>query len=467
MPNLGAYYLCSFLRRRALHVELINFFNAEQDLFRAMLAESPSAVAITTTFYFEAAPIVDIVQFVRRHSPTTKVIVGGPHIYNVCTDNAAAMQDDLFSEMGADIYIADSQGELTLSRVCQALRDGDDRLTDIPNVIYACDGSRFSRTARAPEHNDMNDNVVDWRLFDPKVLTPTVQTRTARSCAYKCAFCRYPVMAGTLDLVDVAVVERELQYLSSIGVTDLLFIDDTFNIPLNRFKELCRMMIKNRFGFRWFSYFRCANADSESFDLMAAAGCTGVFLGIESGDDRILKAMNKIATVHKYSNGIAQLRARNILTYASFIIGHPGETEETARNTIAFIDDAQPSFYCMETFFFDPKVPIAARAADYQLVGGGYAWSHGSMDWRQASALVEQGYRRITGSIVVPLYSFDLWSVAYLMGQGMSTDQIRRFLKVAASMLVKGLDAVGTGDPKLDTKLIDVFRDVPASVSCA
>lgn len=459
MPNLGAITLVSFLRRRGLEAELVNFYNEDKELFRQLLAARPHAVAITTTFYFEAQPIREIVDFVREHSPSTRVIVGGPHVFNICTDHPPRLQDVLFREMGADIYVFDSQGELTLSRVCRELRRPRPDLSSIPNVIHTTDGgATFVRAGREVENNDMEENTVDWSTFDAGFLAPTVQTRTARSCAYKCAFCRYPVMAGALNVTAVETVEREMRYLHSIGVTHLLFIDDTFNIPRTRFKEICRMMIRNRFNFRWFSYFRCANADPECFDLMAESGCAGVFLGIESGDDRVLKAMNKIATTDRYRDGIGRLNERGIISYASFIIGHPGETEETARSTLAFIDEVRPTFYCLESFFFDPKVPIAARAGEFGLTGRAYAWKHDGMDWRRAAELVAEGYRTIGGSTVVPLYSFDLWSIAYLMGQGVPLEQIKSFLAIAAEMLVQGVDNDTPSYPHLEERLVSVFR---------
>ena len=466
MPNLGAITLVSFLRRRGLRAELVNFYNEDKEQLRQLLAERPNAVAITTTFYFESQPIREIVDFVREHSPSTRVIVGGPHIFNICTDHAPRLQDVLFREMAADIYVYDGQGELTLSRICQELRRPNPDLASIPNVIHTTDGgATFVRSGREVENNDLEENTVDWSSFDASFLAPTVQTRTAISCAYKCAFCRYPVMAGALKVMGVDAVEREMRYLHSIGVTHLLFIDDTFNIPKARFKDICRMMIRNNFNFRWFSYFRCANADAECFDLMAESGCAGVFLGIESGDDTVLKAMNKIATADKYRDGIRRLNERGIISYASFIIGHPGETEETARNTLAFIDEVKPTFYCLESFFFDPKVPIGARAAEFGLTGRAYAWKHDGMDWRQAADLVAEGYRTIKGSTVVPLYSFDLWSVAYLMGQGVPLEQIKSFLAIAAEMLVAGANNLNPYYPEYEERLVSVFR--PASGAAA
>lgn len=465
LPNLGAHLLASFLRKHGLTAEVVNFVNADQEQLDALLARSPRAVAITTTFYFEAQPIRHLVDMVRRGSPDSTIIVGGPHIFHLCSDYQDAAQHTLFSSMGADVYVFDSQGELTLTHICQELKQPRPDLGSVPNLIYTTDGRTFHHTPRVPENNAMDETSVDWPSFAPQQLLPTVQTRTARSCAYKCAFCRYPVVAGDLNLTSLAVVERELDELKAIGVTHLLFIDDTFNIPRERFKDLCRLMIRRRYDFRWFSYFRCANADDESFELAAASGCTGVFLGIESGDSRVLRAMNKGADPNKYRYGLKRLHEAGVLTYASFIIGHPGETEETAQNTLAFIEETQPSMYCLEAYFHDPKVPIAQKAELFGLTGRAYSWQHNTMDWRRATELVEEGYRTITGSAVCPLYSFDLWSFAYLLGLGYSREQLLAFLRVTSRMLVDGLDNDNVDSERYLPELAHIFQLQPTPAS--
>jgi radical SAM PhpK family P-methyltransferase len=462
LPNLAACYLASFLRKRSFAAETVNFVNHDRDRFRDLLAQSPRAVAITTTFYFDPSPIAHLVEFVRRHSPGSRIVVGGPHIYHVCSDHPEAVQDHIFSQMGADIYVFDSQGELTLSRICAALGRQAPDLDAVPNLIYTHDNRTFRRTPREIESNDMDEGSIDWRGFSTDLLLPAVQLRTARSCAYKCAFCRYPVLAGDLSLMSLSVVERELEHLREIGVTHLLFIDDTFNIPKNRFKDLCRLMIARQFGFKWFSYFRCANADDEVFDLAGRSGCTGVFLGIESGDDRVLKAMHKTATVEKYRYGLAKLKEHGIFSYASFIVGFPGETEESARNTLSFIEDAAPDFYCLECYFHDKKVPIAARADEFGLAGRGYSWRHATMDWRRATELVEEGYRRIGSSIPLPLYCFDLWTMGYLLAQGLPLASLERFLRAAAEMLVHGMDESSPpADAGCERRLVEAFLGSP------
>src|SRR5262249_29557750 len=145
-PSLGMCYLTSFLKRREFRVEFVNFFNRDRERLASLLAKAPRSVAVTTTFYIEDDPVIEVVNFVRRHSPQTKIIVGGPHIFNRAADLDDQTLAFVFATIGADIYIIDSQGELTLGKVVDALHRGDPaRLQSIPNLMYATDGTGFHR----------------------------------------------------------------------------------------------------------------------------------------------------------------------------------------------------------------------------------------------------------------------------------------------------------------------------------
>lgn len=457
LPNLAVTYLTSYLRRRGFATEHVNFFNYEKDRLAQILADKPRVVAITTTFYVENGPISELVKYVRERSPTTKIAVGGPHIYNLCTHYDTLTQGLLFKEIGADIYIHESQGELTLSRVLAALRPGGAGLASVPNLVYFDEKKKLQRTPKEPEANDLDENVVDWTSFDPSYYAPTAQMRTARSCAFKCSFCRYPVMAGALTLTSIDVVEKEMRYLAEHGVKNLVFIDDTFNVPLPRFKELCRMMIRNRFSFDWFSYFRCGNADDAAFDLMAEAGCKGVFLGIESGDNGVLKNMNKFAKIERYAHGIGKLNERKIQSFASLIVGFPGETEATVQNTIDFVQASSPTYYRAELYFHDANAPIQERAQEFGIQSQGYAWKHATMDWKQGTAAVDRMYRTITSSTILPLYMFDFWSLPYLVGKGISLDKVKAFTEKAQPLLLRGLEDEGADTSAQRRELAALF----------
>src|SRR6201996_2009732 len=243
VASLGACYLASFLRRRGYGVELVNFFTYDRQRLAAILEDRPVAVAITTTFYFMVEPVQEIVAFVREHSPETTIVVGGPYIYNICRDSEPRLQDMLFANLGADVYINDSQGELTLSRVIGTLSQHNVKALEfVPNLIVREEGT-FKRTSRQPENNNLDAEKELWEEFDPRLVTPVTYLRTARSCAFACAFCSYPDMAGPLSLKSVETVETELKTLRAMGSRFIVFVDDTFNVPLPRFKKLLRMMI--------------------------------------------------------------------------------------------------------------------------------------------------------------------------------------------------------------------------------
>jgi radical SAM PhpK family P-methyltransferase len=442
-PNLGAAYLVSFLRRRGFHVEMINLFNTDKERFAELLATSPRAVAITTTYYVDDDPVREIVDFVREHSESTQIVAGGPYIYDVCAGNPVPVQDAFLTYLGADVYIHDSQGEATLAHLLRTFQQdgGDADLSGVPNLIYR-DGDEMVRTERKVEQNDLDSNAVDWSFFHPQFVGPTAYMRTCRSCPFSCAFCNFPAMAGEHMLADIEVVRRELRQLVNAGVKYVIFIDDTFNVPLPRFKKLCQMMIDEDFGLKWISFFRCSNADDQCFDLMARSGCLGVYLGVESGDDKVLGFMNKHAVTAKYRYGIQKLHEHGILTFASFIAGYPGETEETFLNSVRFVQETSPTFFNVQLYYHNPITPAERRREEFGLVGDHYSWEHKTMNWQQAKGWVEYMLKNVTNSIPLTLQAFSIWSLPYLMQNGLTVEQVKDFARTARKMLIKSLDDV-------------------------
>jgi radical SAM PhpK family P-methyltransferase len=467
MPNLAVCYLKSFLSKRHLNVEIVNFYTYESEKFKDILAQSPRAVAITTTYYVDPTPIIDIVQFVREHGgPETKIIVGGPHIFNSAFNNVLKedpiTQDYIFGRMGADIYITDSQGEMTLSRVLQQLRSQHPDLSRIPNLIYTTDGTTFQRTAREIEDNGLDENTVDWNYFSHDFVAPVNYMRTARSCPFSCAFCNFPAFAGDHKLASIDAIEKELQLLKAMGVEYMIFVDDTFNVPLPRFKKLCRMMINNKFDFKWVSFFRCSNADDETFALMAESGCIAVYLGVESGDQTILNNMNKFAQIDRYIYGINQLNAHGIVTHCAIIVGFPGETRDTVMNTMAFMDKARPTCFNAHLYYHDPLSPIHKRSEEFGIVGGDFSWRHNTMDWREAARWAEYMTAHVHNSIPLTNYGFDIWAFPYLLSRGLSLQQILDFTRVAQEMLVQSFDDVPIDFSAQEKRLIKLFtKDAP------
>jgi radical SAM PhpK family P-methyltransferase len=434
MPNLAAVYLTNYLRNRSFNAKYINLFQQEKDTLIEYLAQKPLCVAITTTFYVINQPVNEIVEFIRDNSDGVKIVVGGPlianHARNYKRDEFKATLDD----MGADIYVIEGQGEFTLWQLIACLKNGGN-LSAVPNIAYIENGE-LRRTAQVIENNSLDENYIDWRGFPQGSLGNTLQTRAARSCAFKCSFCNYPARAGALSLLSLDVLEKELDSMLALGnVMNVVFIDDTFNVPILRFKDICRMMTRKRYPFKWFSYFRCSNSDEEAIDLMAESGCKGVFLGIESGSPPILQNMNKSATIEKYAIGIERLRKYGILTFGSFITGFPGETEETVRDTISFIQQAKPDYYRSQLWYCEAGTPIDRERAKYNISGEGFVWTHSTMDSLEAMDHIDKMFLKVSESIWLPQWSFDFWIIPYLLGKGVTFSMFKKFMSIASEML--------------------------------
>src|SRR4029077_19269390 len=175
--------------------------------------------------------------------------------------------------------------------------------------------------------------------------------------------------AGAYHYLAVETIEQELHVLQELGVRRLYFLDDSFNVPKARFKDMMRMMIRNRSGFTWNSFYRSDHGDAEAAELMAQAGCRGVFLGVESGSDFILERMNKSARRADYLRTIPLLKQTGILTHANFVVGFPGETYQTAQESVDLIEEAQPDTYRAQLWYCDPVTPVWQQREQYGIRG--------------------------------------------------------------------------------------------------
>ena len=440
VSNLAALYLTSFLRQRGHNAEFVGILPAEFHRLKYLLAaDEPLVVAITTTFYLTPLPVIELTSLVRRLRPDATVVVGGPLIVNLMLDCDQTTLDYVLAQMGADIYVRESQGESTLEVILNHIR-GKLPLSNVANC-YILESGEYRFTRSRPENNPMDSCSIDWKRFEDWELGESVQMRTARSCAFKCSFCDYPVRAGSLSLASIATVEKELLQLAQRGVHNIIFIDDTFNVPEPRFRDLCEMMIRRDFDFQWFSYFRCSSVKKKTtFDLLAASGCAGVFLGVESADDQVLLNMNKRATVDQYRRSIDELHERGIPTFASLITGFPGETEKSIGRTISFLNEAAPTFYRAEPYWHNRRAPVAAMAAQFKLEGDGYQWKHQSMDVHAACDSVDRIFNEVRTSLWMPMYMFDFWALPYLLGKGMKLEEIAAFHRHAGAALAARSD---------------------------
>jgi anaerobic magnesium-protoporphyrin IX monomethyl ester cyclase len=451
-------YLGTWLHRHGLTFDYVNAFRDEQGQLKAKLQqENILFIGIITTLYVSVFPIAEIVDFCRTYNRTAKIIVGGPFISTqVRTQDETALQYILETVVGADYYVNSSRGETELVKIIKALKH-DLPLSQIDNIYYKKEGSGYVATPNRPQDTTLSGNMVNWDLFASNAGT-YVNVRTAISCPFACAFCGFPQHAGKYQTAEVAEIEKELDGLARIGrVKSIFFVDDTFNVPLKRFKEILRMLIKNDYNFAWHSYFRCQYADPETVRLMRDSGCEGVFLGIESGSVEILKNMNKSVHLDEYRRGIELLKENGIVTYGNFIVGFPGETEETVQDTVDFIRHSGLDFFRAQLWYCEPITPVWNERARYDLQGQSFEWRHATMDSQKASDLIDRIFLSVDDPVWVPQYHFDFDSLWHLKQRGMNLSRIKELLTLFNRGIRERLRESGASD--VSVELIKQLRD--------
>lgn len=425
--NLAIAYLGTWLHRRGMTFDFVNSFQDEkEELAEKLRRGNVLTVGIITTLYVSVFPVLEIVEFIRKHNADVKIIIGGPFVSNQVRTLAGLELEYTLNSIGADVYVNSSQGETTLVNIIRALKENAS--LDRVNNIYYKTSEGYASTPLEIENTVLAENMVDWSLFADRTGRFT-NVRTAISCPFSCSFCGFPEHAGKYQVTPVEAVEEELNRVQALGtVESVQFIDDTFNVPPKRFTEILKMLKRNRYSFSWHSHFRCQFATRETVELMKEAGCDGVFLGIESGSDQILRNMNKEATVEKYLKGVELLKEYDILTYGSFIIGFPGETEQTVAETEAFIRESGIQFFRTQLWYCDTMTPIWKQRDKYEIEGSHFEWKHRTMDSNTASDIVDRIFKTVEEPIWVPQYNFECDGIFHLLHRGLSLEQVKTFL---------------------------------------
>lgn len=448
-------YLGTYLHRRGFTFDYVNSFQDQKEELREHLKKNNIlTIVIITTLYTTVLPIIEIMDFVKKYNREAKIIIGGPFVSTQFRNMEPSELEYLFNvTIGADFYVNSSQGEATLVKIIKALKN-DLSPGQIPNIYYKSNPG-YITTPILPEDNQLSKNMVDWNLFSPLLdESKLVHVRTSISCPFSCAFCGFPEHAGKYQTVEVELIENELKILNKIkSLTSVCFTDDTFNVPGKRFKEIIRMLIKNKFGFKWHSYLRCQFIDRETVELMKESGCEGVFLGIESGSPRILKNMKKAATVERYLEGIALLKEFSILNFGSFIIGFPGETSETVQESIRFIKESSIDFFRAQLWYCEPVTPIYRERETYKINGSNFEWSHGTMDSQRASDYIDKIFLSIETSIWIPQYNFDFYNIFNIIKMGFSLEEVKLILETFNSGIKEKLK-----DPSKKEVNIEVIK---------
>lgn len=427
--TLNGIFLYQYLLSHGFEPLLVQNF-ATCDL-HDVLAEDPMAVCISSNFIF-MNDLRDMASQIKDLAPRIRVIAGGMLVKKVLDKGDGLTRntlDHLKSYFGkVDAFVIEARGEQTLVRLLTALVQGED-LSRVPNLAFFDPVGEVCFTPREEEHTSMDETAIAWDHIPSNYLRPTLPVNSSRGCAFRCRFCTYHWLFPRVQYKSLETLEQELSTLDALGtVRHIRFTDDNFTASQQRLEAVLGRMIERGFGFTWSSFARASALTPKLVRLMKRSGCEFVDLGLESGSQIILDAMDKKLQKAQSQEAIRILNGEGIACRGSLIVGYPGETEETFEETLRFVNESGLPYHHAYLFYYSGNTRVHEDRAAYGLEGLGLAWRHHTMDAVKASMLLGQMVERVSDSLTDGMtYVEEIYKL--LRGEGYSAEEIRRLFR--------------------------------------
>lgn len=344
VPPLGLGYLASVLRESGATCNLIDSvrdgITVDQIVARAKTFDPQLVgIPILTAVYPQARELVNAFR-----TSGYSVVVGGPH--------ASALPEATIKDLGAD-YLIFGEGEHTLLELCELLYNSSQPdLSGIRGLVFFDKGAKIVRTGP----RELIENIDDipfpaWDLFPPSEYPPApigtffkrypiANVITSRGCPFDCTFCSTNVTwMRRFRSRSVENISDELELLvKKFSVREIHFVDDNIATDRTRMVRLCREIVGRNLDIVWscVNGLRIDSLDRELLKEMARAGCYSLSFGIESGNNAVLRNIRKRIDLEQIERIVKMAREEHIETRGFFIMGLPGDNEQTIRQTIDF-----------------------------------------------------------------------------------------------------------------------------------
>jgi len=338
---LGIAYLGAMAQKTGHKVTVIDC-QAEKlnyESFRDRIAQIPSdivGVTATTLLYKSAMKLITIAKQVQ---PQALTVLGGSH--------GTFWDENALNEYPSLDIVVRGEGEQTFIELLDKLQT-QSRVNNVLGITYR-NGDKMAHNADRPFLQDLDSLPFPAHDLLPleklkhngKIIFPLV---SSRGCVYWCDFCSTVRMFGRgyrMRSPKNVVDEMEFVY-DKYGVDQVTFYDDAFSVDRNRVVKICEELHTRKLNIKWDCGTRVDMVDKELLKTMRGAGCFAVWLGVESGSEAILGAMNKKINLEQTRFAYKTAHDVGLMTIANTVLGFPGETEETAKATIRLIKELNP-----------------------------------------------------------------------------------------------------------------------------
>ena len=344
--------------------------SAEETAARAV-DDSPDVIGISglvSTYKYQTR----LIEALKARLPEVPIVAGG---------GCATSIPGLMAAHTAADFLVIGEGEHAILDIARTLETGGD-FRAVPGIVYQSDGETIFTEPRLPEEDLDRFPMPAYHLFPVEIYmknpiwqfkNPAINIISSRGCPMSCRFCYNLFGRRSYRRRGVESIVEEIRRLKrDYGIRTVAFVDDNVTINKKHLGALCEALAKEEIT--WGCHGRVDTADDERLSMMAAAGCTWLGFGIESGSERILKAMDKRVRVEQAKDAILRTRAHGIFPNTTYIFGYPGEDLDSIGETLRFkldLDIIADGFFATPY----PGTELYAEAREKGLIGDENAYA--------------------------------------------------------------------------------------------
>jgi p-methyltransferase len=417
VPSAG-YYLEGLLHQQGYDTILTNKY--DEETLKTIAYKDPFAILVSTTMIVTTNSLLELLSLIRSAMPDTRIIAGGVLVWknyllyldHLREPHQFPLHPELLfhrdhATMDADILIAAPHGKSSLLRVLESLeKSRSSSFEQIPNLAIP-ENTGFLFTKREEEQVDYNEDYTRWDLLNEMPFK--VPLRTSIGCPYRCSFCDFCRLFPNVFIRSQKSLSQELKLIKErLGRTPgiLHVSDDNVFINKKRVREVCTAIIESGIK-NWIGFMRVGEYSEDEMNLMVRSGLMLGLIGVESGDPGQLERMNKRQDIEKVKRGVEQFDAYGINTLMTFVVGFPGENQQTLGNTIDFMNSLSLtnliSSYRLFTLLVEPLSPLndPSERAKWNLKGALGRWSHYTMN---SNEVMKASFELFKGVTNVPYH---------------------------------------------------------------
>lgn len=341
-PPLGLLYIAAYLEKHQFSCEVFDTTFQKFDQLRStLLTTKPDVIGIYTNLMTKLT-VLKLIDFIRENLPATLIVLGGPD---------TRFNDERYLRHGAHVAVV-GEGEQTMLELLQSYKNSNQDFSTVAGIAYL-HRDEVVRTAERGKLKDLDElplparDKIDLSLYldawKKHHGSNAISVSTMRGCPYTCKWCSRGVYGLSYRRRSPENVVQELESIRKKYNPDTLwFVDDVFTISHKWLEAFAAELKRKEIVIPYECITRADRMNDRVIALLKQSGCFRVWIGAESGSQRVIDLMDRRVEVDQVKKMIQQTRKAGIEAGTFIMLGYPGETEVDIKQTISHLKESNP-----------------------------------------------------------------------------------------------------------------------------